>query len=205
MELQKLTLKMRRGATNVTPIRIESGKWIYVTITAVAQTAPLRITAPGHGLPDNWRAAIMNVKSVGDFAAANNPPKDAELHAVTVIDADTIEINGINGAAFRAHTGGGQIAYREPLDLNPYNGVRMDVKAKINGESLLHLAEGAGLRLDSTERAVWFEPTVEQSMTLPVKNYVFDIELLRTGGGGVDPICAADSTLVVTPETTTTE
>ena len=97
MELQKLTLKMRRGATNVTPIRIESGKWIYVTITAVAQTAPLRITAPGHDLPDNWRAAIMNVKSVGDFAAANNPPKDRELHTITVVDDDTIEITSAAG------------------------------------------------------------------------------------------------------------
>lgn len=205
MALQKLNLTIRRGATNVVPIRIESSRWQYASISSVAQSAPLRITAPGHGIPDGWRVAIMNVKAVGGIAAANNPPKDAELHAVTVIDADTIEFNEINGAAFRAYVSGGQLAYREPLDLAPYNGARIDVKGKINGESLLHLAEGAGLRLDSTERAVWFEPTVEQSMTLPAKNYVFDIELLRTGGGGVDPICAADSTLVVTPETTTTE
>lgn len=204
MALQKLTLSVRLGATNVTPIRVESEKWKYVTIAAVAQTAPLRITAPDHGLPDNWRAAIMNVKSVGDFAAANNPPKDRELHTITVVDDDTIEINAINGAAFRAHTGGGQLAYREPLDLAPYNGVRMDVKAKVNGESLMHLAAGTGLRLDNATRAVWFEPSIEQSMSLPAKSYVFDIELLRTGGG-VDPICSAESVLTVLPETTTTE
>lgn len=204
MALQKLNLTIRRGATNVVPIRIESSRWQYASISSVAQSAPLRITAPGHGIPDGWRVAIMNVKAVGGIAAANNPPKDAELHAVTVIDADTIEFNEINGAAFRAYVSGGQLAYREPLDLAPYNGARIDVKGKINGESLLHLVEGDGLRLDNAERAVWFEPTIEQSMTLPAKSYVFDIELLRTGGG-VDAICAADSALIVLPETTTTE
>lgn len=195
---------MRRGATNITPIRVESEKWKYVSITAIEQTAPLRITAPGHELPDGWRAAIMNVSVVGNFAAANNPPNDSELHAVTVIDQDTIEINAINGAAFRVYVSGGQLAYREPLDLAPYIGARMDVKAKINGEALLHLAEGLGLRLDNAERTVWFEPSIEQSMTLPAKKYLFDIELLRTSGA-IDPICAAESVLTVSPETTTTE
>lgn len=203
MALTKLNLTIRRGATNVIPIRVEAPEWAYATISAVAQTAPLRITADAVP-PDNWRAAIMNVRSVGDFAAANNPPKDAELLPVTVIDSETVEFNAINGAGFKAHTGGGQLAWKVPLDLAPYNGVRMDVKAKVGGEALLSFSLDNGLRLDNSTRAVWFEPSVEQSLTLAAKSYVFDIELLRTGGG-VDPICSADSTITVLPEITTTE
>ena len=203
MALTKLNLTIRRGATNVIPIRVESPVWAYASISAVAQTAPLRITADAVP-PDNWRAAIMNVRSVGDFAAANNPPKDAELLPVTVIDSETVEFNAINGASFKAHTGGGQLAWKVPLDLAPYNGVRMDVKAKVGGEALLSFSLDNGLRLDNSTRAVWFEPSVEQSLVLAAKSYVFDIELLRTGGG-VDPICSADSTITVLPEITTTE
>jgi len=202
--LQKLNLSIRRGATNIVPVRIESSMWGYANITAVAQSAPLRITAPTHGLPDGWRAAIMNVKSVGEFAATNNPPKDSERGRITLVDVNTVEFNAINGAAFRAYTSGGQLAYRTPLDLAPYNGVRMDVKSKVGGDVLASFTLGNGLRLDSALSAVWFEPTVEQSLMLPANNYVFDIELLRTGGG-IDAICAADSALTVLPETTTTE
>ena len=68
MALQKLTLTIRRGATNVVPIRLEQDAWSYANISAVSQTAPLRITADDVP-PDNWRAAIMNVKVVGDFEA----------------------------------------------------------------------------------------------------------------------------------------
>ena len=202
--LQKLNLTIRRGATNVIPIRIESGTWKYASITAVAQTAPLRITAPTHGIPDNWRAGIMNLSLAGDFAAQNNPPKDAELRPVTVIDANTVEFNAINGAAFRAYVSGGQLAYREPLDLTPYNGARMDVKDKVGGTPLVSFELGLGITLETLTPALLLEPTIEQSMLLAAKDYVFDIELLRTAGG-VDPICSAESTLTVLSEITTTE
>ncbi len=202
--LQKLNLTIRRGATNVIPIRIESETWKYASITAVAQAAPLRITAPTHGIPDNWRVAIMNLSLAGDFAAQNNPPKDAELRPVTVIDANTVEFNAINGAAFRAYVSGGQLAYREPLDLTPYNGARMDVKDKVGGTPLVSFELGLGITLETLTPALLLEPTIEQSMLLAAKDYVFDIELLRTAGG-VDPICSAESTLTVLSEITTTE
>ena len=203
MELQKLNLTIRRGATNVIPIRVETDEWQYAAISAVAQSAPLRITATTVP-PDGWRVAIMNVKAVGDFAAQNNPPKDNELRSATRIDATTAEFNTINGAGFRAHTGGGQLAWRTPLDLAPFNGARMDIKAKVGGEVLASFALDTGLRLDNATPAIWFEPTIAQSLLLAAKTYVFDIELLRTGGG-VEPICSADSTLTVLPEITTTE
>ena len=203
MALQKLTLTIRKGSAENIPIRLEQSAWSYATISAVAQTAPLRITAPAHGIPDGWRVAIMNVKAVGDFGAANNPPKDSELHVVTVIDADTIELNAINGAAFRAHTSGGQLAWRTPVDLNLYVGARMNVRDKVGGLLIANWTTDTGeLELDTANTSAWLRLDDEATELLTAKNKVFDIELIRTGGDA-DRVCAHDSTLVVLDETTT--
>lgn len=203
MALQKLTLTIRKGSAENIPIRLEQSDWSYASISAVLQTAPLRVTAPGHGIPDGWRAAIMNVKAVGDFGAANNPPKDNELHTVTVIDADTVEFNAINGAAFRAHTGGGQLAWHTPVDLNLYVGARMNVRDKVGGVLVANWTTDTNeLERDVANDTLWLRLDDLVTETLTAKNKVFDIELIRTGGDA-DRVCAYDSTLVVLDETTT--
>ena len=203
MALQKLTLTIRKGSAENIPIRLEQSGWSYASISAVLQTAPLRVTAPGHGIPDGWRAAIMNVKAVGDFGAANNPPKDNELHTVTVIDADTVEFNAINGAAFRAHTGGGQLAWHTPVDLNLYVGARMNVRDKVGGVLIANWTTDTNeLERDVANDTLWLRLDDLVTETLTAKNKVFDIELIRTGGDA-DRVCAYDSTLVVLDETTT--
>lgn len=201
--LQKLTLTIRRGSAENIPIRIESSTWQYANITTVERSAPLRITALAHGIPDNWRVAIQNVKSVGDFAAVSNPPKDAELHVAKRVDVDTVEFNTINGAAFRAHTVGGQLAYRAPLDLTLYVSARMNVRDKVNGTLLANWSTTAGtLELDSGNEALWLRLKEADTVALTAKNKVFDIELIR-GNGDPDRVCAADSVLIVLEETTT--
>lgn len=203
MALQKLTLTIRKGSAENIPIRLEQSGWSYASISAVAQAAPLRVTVPGHGIPDGWRVAIMNVKAVGDFGAANNPPKDNELHTVTVIDADTIEFNAINGAAFRAHTGGGQLAWHTPVDLNLYVGARMNVRDKVGGVLVANWTTDTNeLERDVANDSLWLRLDDLVTETMTAKNKVFDIELIRTGGDA-DRVCAHDSTLVVLDETTT--
>ena len=203
MALQKLTLTIRKGSAENIPIRLEQSGWSYASISAVLQTAPLRVTAPGHGIPDGWRVAIMNVKAVGDFGAANNPPKDKELHTVTVIDADTVEFNAINGAAFRAHTGGGQLAWHTPVDLNLYVGARMNVRDKVGGALVANWTTDTNeLERDVANDTLWLRLDDLVTETLTAKTKVFDIELIRTGGDA-DRVCAYDSILVVLDETTT--
>ena len=203
MALQKLTLTIRKGSAENIPIRLEQSGWSYASISAVAQSAPLRVTVPGHGIPDGWRVAIMNVKAVGDFGAANNPPKDNELHTVTVIDADTIEFNAINGAAFRTHTGGGQLAWHTPVDLNLYVGARMNVRDKVGGVLVANWTTDTNeLERDVANDTLWLRLDDLVTETMTAKNKVFDIELIRTGGDA-DRVCAYDSTLVVLDETTT--
>jgi hypothetical protein len=202
MALQKLKLTIRKGSAENIPIRVESDAWSYANISAVAQSAPLRMTV-SEAPPDGWRAAIMNVKSVGDFAAQNNPPKDSELMLVTAVDATTVEFNAINGASFRAHSGGGQLAWRTPLDLSLYAGVRMNVRDKVGGALVANWSADTGeLEIDVANVAIWLRLDDSATEALTAGSKVFDIELIRTGGD-IDRICAHDSTLVVLDETTT--
>ena len=202
MALQKLTLTIRKGSAEDIPIRLESEAWSYANISAVAQTAPLRITASAVP-PDGWRAAIMNVKAVGDFAAQSNPPKDSDLRSVAVVDPTTVEFNAINGAAFRAHTSGGQLAWRTPLDLNLYVGARMNVRENVGGPLVANWTTDTNeLEIDVANRVLWLRLDDSATELLTAKNKVFDIELIRTGGNA-DRVCAHDSTLIVLDETTT--
>lgn len=202
MALQKLTLTIRKGSAEDIPIRLESEAWSYANISAVAQSAPLRITASAVP-PDGWRAAIMNVKAVGDFAAQSNPPKDSDLRSVAVVDPTTVEFNAINGAAFRAHTSGGQLAWRTPLDLNLYVGARMNVREKVGGPLVANWTTDTNeLEIDVANRVLWLRLDDSVTEALTAKNKVFDIELIRTGGNA-DRVCAHDSTLIVLDETTT--
>jgi hypothetical protein len=200
--LQKLTLTIRKGSAEDIPIRLESEAWSYASISAVAQSAPLRITASAVP-PDGWRAAIMNVKAVGDFAAQSNPPKDSDLRSVAVVDPTTVEFNAINGAAFRAHTSGGQLAWRTPVDLNLYVGARMNVREKVGGPLVANWTTDTNeLEIDVANRVLWLRLDDSATELLTAKNKVFDIELIRTGGNA-DRVCAHDSTLIVLDETTT--
>jgi hypothetical protein len=200
--LQKLSLTIRKGSAEDIPIRVESDEWAYATISAVSQSAPLRMTVSA-APPDGWRAAIMNVRSVGDFAAQNNPPKDSDLRHVTAIDTTTVEFNAINGAGFRAFTGTGQLAWRAPLDLNLYVGARMNVRDKVGGTLLANWStDTSELEIDVANKALWLRLDDSETELLTPGNKVFDIELIRTGGNA-DRICAHDSTLVVLDETTT--
>lgn len=202
MALQKLRLEIRKGSAENIPIRIESSAWQYANISAVAQSAPLRVTAADTP-PDGWRAAIMNVKSVGAFAAGSNPPKDSDLHAVTRIDPTTVEFNAINGAAFRAHAGGGQLAWRLPVDLTPYTDARMNVRDKVRGALLANWSVASGnLELDAAHSSLWLRLKKADAAQLSAKDKVFDIELVR-GNGDPDRICAADSVLAILDESTT--
>ena len=182
MALQKLTLTIRKGSAENIPIRLESSAWEYATISAVAQTAPLRITASDVP-PDGWRTAIMNVKAVAEFGAQNNPPKD--------------------GAGFRAHTTGGQLAWRLPVDLGQYESARMNVRDKVGGALLASYSTATGeLDLDTANAVLWLRLSEEQTIALGSRVRVFDIELIRYNG---DPehVCAFDSTIAMLDETTT--
>ena len=203
MKLPKLKLSVRKGASTDLPLRIETGTMSFAAISAMANSAPLRVTAPGHNIPDMWHAAVIDARGMIELNAADsNKIREAEFHQVTVIDANTVDFMEISSASFKTYTGGGYLAYYEPLDLSGYTSARMDVKRRVGGDVELALNTTDGtLEIEAATHSVWIRLDDTDLAALPAREYVFDIELISATT--VDAICSADSVFEVLPEVTT--
>lgn len=198
--LQRLALQVRRGSTEMIPVRIETDEWVFRTIESGHPEAPFRATVTGHGLPEVWRAAFMNAGS-WRVAATENPPCDTDLHRVVALDVDTIIVPGLNGATFRPLRAPAQLAYRAPLDLSQYNAARAQVRDE-SGVAVVDWSTGNGrISIDFAQQTLWLLLSDADTEALPAGCLVFDIELLGLTGE-VNRICAADSPLLVLDETT---
>lgn len=194
--MKKLDITIRQGSTFTLPVMWELDTLIYKPITAVAQSAPVRLTVPGHGIPPGWMAAVANVKGPTALNAQNNPPKDNEFAPVTVIDADTVEFNKVNGAAFKAYAGGGQLVYYAPGDLSDLIDVRMQIRTKIDGP-VLHefpLASPFGIELDFATSRILLTISAAVTELMTFKAGVYDLEVEKTDGT-VIPILHGAATL----------
>lgn len=201
--LQKLKLSVRKGASVDIPLRIETGTLSFVEISAMSKSAPLMVTAPGHGIPDGWYVAIIDAKGMTELNAENsNSIRDSEFHRVTWIDADTIEFDYISSARFKTYTSGGYLAFYAPMDLSGYTSGRMDVKTRVGGDLMLALNTVDGtLEIEEETSTVWIRLADDALDDVSAKDYVFDIELLTATG--VDALCSADSVFAVLDEVTT--
>lgn len=201
--LPKLTLSARIGASADIALRLETTNLRFSAISSMSQSAPMRVTSPGHNIPDQWHVAIVDAKGMVELNAADsNAIRDAEFHQVTVVDADTVDFNGISSANFNRYTSGGFLAYYAPLDLSGYTSARADIKRRVGGAVELALNTTAGTLEIEVATSTLFVRLVEGSLSaLSAREYVFDIELV--GPSVVDAICSADSVFEVLPEVTT--
>lgn len=196
-----LHLTVRRGATVAIPVRLESDALATVPITAITRAAPVAITATSHGIPNNWRAAVVCAGGMREINV-EYPPRDDEMQRVTVVDANTVEFNRVSSACMRPYTSGGFLAFYEPIDLSLYSSARMQVRDQPGGTLLAEFSTTDGtLELDGTLKSVWLRLLPAQSGALDFAEGVFDIELM-TAGGDVLPVCSAESTFTVTDEIT---
>lgn len=197
----QIALCVRRGATNTIPIRLARSEWRYVAITAITASAPVRITAPGHAIPDRWRALIYGVRGMTAINTARPPDKarEADWQAVTVIDADTLEINAINAADFAAYAGGGHVQIYTPMDLSAIASARMQINSA-DGALLAYYTTDDALRIDAASATLTLTLTPDQSRLI-AKSGMFDVELVTADGAVINPV-APTSTLTVIDEQT---
>jgi len=134
-------LIITRGKTFTLIVRWSTDPIVYKAITAISQTAPVRMTVPGHGQVDGWPGAITNVKGPTEINAEANNVRDSDYHPITVIDENTIEINEINAAGYKAYTSGGIIQFNTPVDLAGYK-ARDTIKRKVGKNMLVCTAAG---------------------------------------------------------------
>lgn len=131
---QEITLQ--QGKTQPLVLRCETEPVVYVPITSITQTAPIRITAPAHGLVDGWRAAVTNVKGMVEINGEANKLKSGDYHQATVVDGNIVEFNDVNAAGFKAYVSGGYLQYNTPLDLTGFK-ARLQIRNKKNGDTVL--------------------------------------------------------------------
>lgn len=105
-------------------------------ITAISLiTGAPRLTVTGHGMPDGNDCAITQVLGMRQINAENSPPSESDYHEGTVIDQDTIELNGVDASGFLPYTGGGFLQFYTPVNLVGQT-PRMTIKDKIGGTIL---------------------------------------------------------------------
>ena len=73
------------------------------TITAATQTNPVSLTITGHGMTTGAQVQIQNVAGMTQL--------NDKIFIATVVDANTITLNGVDGTAFTAYTSGGSATY----------------------------------------------------------------------------------------------
>lgn len=105
-----------------------------ISAISLATGAP-RLTVTGHGMPDGWDCAITQVAGMKQINAENSPPAESDYHEGTVIDQDTIELNGVDASGFSAYTGGGFLQFYTPVSLVGQT-PRMTIKDKVGGTIL---------------------------------------------------------------------
>lgn len=179
-DLKDLTIL--QGETYTHELRWGTRPLQYRNISAIQQTAPVRITSVAHGLTDGWRVAITNVKGMAELNATANAVKDKDYREVTVVDVDTIEINEINAAGFKAYTSGGQLQFTTPVDLAGYT-ARMTIKDKVGGTELMSLTTVNGrIVIDNTNKTITLELAEADVNAITWSKGVYDLELKSPGG-----------------------
>lgn len=137
-----LPLRLIRGATYRDTRRLMQPPKEYRPLAGVSVTAPVRLTAPGHGLAGDWLVWVTGTTGLPDL---NREPPRQLPHRVEVIDADTLEINRLSAAGFNPSPGAGQLIYQPPVDLTGAT-ARMTFRSQEEGgEELLVLATGTGI------------------------------------------------------------
>lgn len=173
----KYNLKIYQGGTFRDSLRWESSTKVYKPITAVAQSAPIQITAVCHGLPNGWRAKVTGVKGTVQINS------DELYRKATVVSADVIEFNEVNAAGYSAYISGGILEYNQPVDLTGAT-ARMQMRGKLTDtEVLLELTtENGGIVIDNTDKTITIVISATATAALTFTSAVYSMEIITQSG-----------------------
>lgn len=172
-------LYLQQGKTQPLVLRCETVPIVYKTISAIQKSAPIRMTLNNTtGLLDGWRVAVTGVKDIDTEA---NKVKDKDYHAVTLIDATTIEINDINAVGFKTYVSGGVLQYNTPMDLTGYD-ARLEIRNKKNGDTVLYTMTVTNklIAIDNALKTVTLYFDAVPFSDLTWKKGYYELELFKT-------------------------
>lgn len=201
----KQTLNLVRGKTLLTVIRWETTPVVSKAITAISTASGFpRATVNSHGATNGWRGYVTSVQGMRQLNTDN--PERPTYREVTVIDANTLEFNGLNpvddnGRDWPDYIAGGFFKYNTPKSLANKT-IRVKVKDKVGGTVLLSTEAGdAPLNLitavaDNATKTITVEIGATTTEALTWAKGVWEVEAEDSVTGVVDSIIAPSSVLV---------
>lgn len=198
--MNTIDLIVPQGDTFEATFLWESEETIFRAISVISQTAPVQITATGHGLVDGWRAVVQGVKGMHEINPRFFPPTAADYRFVTVLDANTVVFSDVDASTFSAYVSGGYIRYSAPVDLTGYT-ARMNICASIGAPVLLRLTDtNLMIVIDDVTKTVKLNISAVDTAALPSGASVYSLEMV-SATGVVSTI--AEGNFTVVPEPTT--
>lgn len=168
----KLNFKIYQGSTFNEVLRWESSTKVYKTITAVAKSAPLIITAPAHGIPVGWRAKVVGV---GGMKELNTD----EYVIVSEATSDSVTINAINSLGYTTYTSGGVLEYNQPMSLSGIT-ARMQIREKLNSTTTIDslTTENGGIVVSDVNKTITINISATTTEAYNFKSGVYSLELI---------------------------
>lgn len=171
-----------QGKTFKTLVFWEAEPMCYRPITGITKSAPVVVTAPGHGLVDGWAATVVSAVGMKEINALKSPPEVGEYHPVRVVDADRVEINDINSSAFTEYVSGGYLQFYSAVDLVG-KVFRMSVKNKVGGTEYLRLtSENGGIIVNLVTKTITIYVSATDTAGFTWKRGVYEVEAEDTLG-----------------------
>lgn len=185
----KLNLKIYQGSTFTQVLRWESSTKVYVPITLVAKSAPLVVTAIGHGVPVGWRARLTNVGGMKEVGLL-------DYQTVTETTTDTVTFNQVNSLGYTAYTSGGVLEYNMPVPLANLK-ARMQIREKLTSATVLHelTTENGGIVFDNSYKTITLKISDEVTATLGFTTAVYLLEFENTSTGEILPFAKGSVSL----------
>lgn len=197
----EVSWEVRQGRTFKYVVRPERLPLVYKPITDIEQSAPVSITATGHGLASGWGAAITNVSGMTELNATANALRESDFRPVTVVDPNTITINSVDAAGFSAYVSGGHLIYYTPTTLAGAE-VRLDLRDAVGGTMLYQMSSTIGnIAIDDAAHTITITIPAADTEGFTFLSAVGDLEVVYTDGF-VDELLRID--VAVIQEVTTT-
>jgi hypothetical protein len=196
----EIDLTIIRGKTFEFAYLYADDELLYLPITAMPSKAPVQLTVAVHGIPEGWPVQVQCVKAPAELNS-----EDGACHFVTVVDANTIELNAVNAHCWKPFSGSGLVVLSKPVALAGWH-CRAQVRDKVGGTVLFTWhsdpAEAPdGLALVDVARSQFvLTMNAATAAALTWKRGVYDVEAIAPGGE-VYPLTAI-SQVVVADEVT---
>lgn len=178
----------------IVPITIQRGKTfefgylyaedelLYLPITGMPSTAPVRLTVVGHNVPDGWPVRVTCVKAPAELNSAED-----ESYIAWVIDADTIELNAVNAHCWKAFSGSGLLVFNKPMDLSGWS-CHAQVRDRVGGTVLFTWHSDPGespdgeIEVDLARSTFVLKMDAATAAALKWKRGKYDVEAIAPGG-----------------------